>query len=341
MVTTPWSENFPLQGIKFPRGGSSGVENSLNNPGWETWVYELGPLRGQAHSFHSSGWGEISRPLHGTEGPSWWGAPEEARREGILNLEAILCPGQRRAMRSSRTRSWQTLSRTLGSRAIGGNVYRQSLGHVCIIASGLGGAGCVSENQSGQWDVSRDINRSTRASISAPPPWGGASIPRASAWRNMGGCLLLYCGPLGCKLLKETTSFGTTGGFGSPVCKVDVTANPPGDLSRRPPTCCLSGQAHGGPWDLLGHSWEQEIQPTSPDGWCAMRDAGPSTAPQPVREASVVSILRRHEAPSTGPWDRNQGFFHITKARKHRRVTLIIRKGLPLKGKPFGPEPLL
>ncbi len=60
--------------------------------------------------------------------------------------------------------------------------------------------------------------------------------------------LLLFCGPPGCKLLEETTtSLGTTGGFGTPVCKVDVTANPPGDLSRRPLMCCLSGQAHGGP----------------------------------------------------------------------------------------------
>ncbi len=49
-----------------------------------------------------------------------------------------------------------------------------------------------------------------------------------------------------------TTSIGTTGGFGTPVCKVDVTANPPGDLCRRPPVCCLSGKAHGGPSDLLG-----------------------------------------------------------------------------------------
>ncbi len=58
-------------------------------------------------------------------------------------------------------------------------------------------------------------------------------------------------------------------------------------------------------------------------------------APQPVREASVVSILRPHEAPNTGPWDRNQGFFHITKARKHRRMTLIMRKGLPLEENPL------
>ncbi len=59
-------------------------------------------------------------------------------------------------------------------------------------------------------------------------------------------------------------------------------------------------------------------------------------APQPVREASVVSILRRHEAPNMGPWDSNQGFFHIIKARKHRRMTLIMRKGLP-----FGENPLV
>ncbi len=58
-------------------------------------------------------------------------------------------------------------------------------------------------------------------------------------------------------------------------------------------------------------------------------------APQPVREASVISILGRHEAPNTGPWDRNQGFFHITKARTHCRVTLIMRKGLPLLENPL------
>ncbi len=62
MVTTSWSENSPLQGIKFPCGGSSGVENGLNNLGWETWVYELAPLRGQAHS---SGWG------WNLESPAW------------------------------------------------------------------------------------------------------------------------------------------------------------------------------------------------------------------------------------------------------------------------------
>ncbi len=54
------------------------------------------------------------------------------------------------------------------------------------------------------------------------------------------------------------------------------------------------------------------------------------TAPQPVREASVVSVTRRHRAPNTGPCDRNHSFFHMSKAHKHRRLTLIMRNWLPL-----------
>ncbi len=163
MVTTSWSENSPLQGIKFPRGGSSGVENGLNNLGWETWDYELGPLRGQAHSFHSSGWGWNLEP------PAWdrrslltgssRGGP--SRRDIISENHTL--PGHRGAMKSSRTRSRRTLSRTPRSRAIEGNAYRWSLGHICTIASSPRGAGCVRENQSGQWDVSQDANRSTFA----------------------------------------------------------------------------------------------------------------------------------------------------------------------------------
>ncbi len=181
-------------------------------------------------------------------------------------------------MRSSRT--WQTLSRTPGIRVIGGNAYRQSLGHVCTIASSPRGAGWVRENQSGQWDVSRDANRST------------------CAWPNS---------------LHIHISSTTSGGASLPSASA-------------PPMCCLSGRAHCGPWDLLGNSWEQEIQPTSPDGWCAMRDDGPSTDPDlsiPLR--SHVSILRRHEAPNTDP---ETGTKVSSTLRKHRHVTLIMRKVL-------------
>ncbi len=90
MVTTPWSENSPLQGINFPRGGCSGVENSLNNLGWETWVYELGPLRGQAHSFQSSGCGWNIEP------PAWdrRSLLTGSSRGGTFNRPLLLQPQQ-------------------------------------------------------------------------------------------------------------------------------------------------------------------------------------------------------------------------------------------------------
>ncbi len=194
MVTTPRSKNFPLQGITFTHGGSSGVENYLNNLGWETWVYELGPLRGQAHSFHSSGWGWNIESSAWNRRSLLMGSSRGGPSRRDIQSGNHTLPGHRGAMRSSRTRSRRTLSRTPGSRAIGGNVYRQRLGHVCTIASSPKGAGCESENQSGQWGVSREAERSTRSSISAPPPRGGAFIPRASAPVST-GCLLQWCSP--------------------------------------------------------------------------------------------------------------------------------------------------
>ncbi len=163
MVTTPWSENFPLQGITFPHGGSSGVENDLNNLGRETWVYELGPLGCQAHSCQSSGWWWNIEP------PAWdrryllTGSSRlgPSRRDIISGNHTL--PDHRGAIRISRTRSRRTLSRTPGSRGIGGNAYRRSLGHVCTIAPSPRGAGYMRKNQCGQWDVSRDANRYTCA----------------------------------------------------------------------------------------------------------------------------------------------------------------------------------
>ncbi len=78
---------------------------------------------------------------------------EPQRRENRFGNYTL--PGHHGAIRSSGTRSRRTLSSTPGSRAIGGNAYRRSLGHVCVIASSPRGAGCVRENQSGQWDVNR------------------------------------------------------------------------------------------------------------------------------------------------------------------------------------------
>ncbi len=160
-------------------------------------------------------------------------------------------PGHRGAMRSSRTQSRRTLSRTPGSRAIGGKAYRRSLGHICTIMSSPRGPGML------EGESERTVRRLSRRkqihlclertpSISSPPPRGGAFIPRASAPVST-GCSPIFLVPGTTRQQETTTSLGTTGGFGTPVFKVDVTATPPGDLCRRPPMCYLSGQAHGGP----------------------------------------------------------------------------------------------
>ncbi len=90
-----------------------------------------------------------------------------------------------KAIRSSgtRSRSRRTLSSTPGSRAIGGNAYRWSLGHICVIASSPRRAGCVRRTRVGS-ETSLETQTDPLVpgrtpSISAPPPRGGASIPRA------------------------------------------------------------------------------------------------------------------------------------------------------------------
>ncbi len=65
------------------------------------------------------------------------------------------------------------------------------------------------------------------------------------------------------------------------------------------------------------------------------RAGWPLTAPQPVRDTSVASITQRNGDPNTGPWDKNQGFLHMFKARRHRRVTLIMQSGFPLGENPL------
>ncbi len=235
-------------------------------------------------------------------------------------------------MRSSRTQSRRSLSSTPGSRAIGGKALQTNV-PLCPVREELDAWGKTRVDSETSLETQTDPLVPGRSpSISAPPPRGGASIPRVSAPVSA-GCLLLHCGPPGCKLLEETaTSLGTTGEFGTPVCKVDVTVNPPGDVlseqmskwwALRSARKFLRARntANISRWLMCHERWWSFHRP-----WL---ERPSRVAPQPVREASVVSILRRHEAPNTGPWDRNQSFFHITKARKHRRVTLNMRNGLP------------
>ncbi len=134
--------------------------------------------------------------------------------------------------------SFRTLSRTPGSKAIGGKAYRRSLGHVCTMASNPSGAGCVRENHSGQWVVSRDVNNplplGRTSCISTSPPRGEISIPRASTPASTGR-LLPDSGPRGHTSLSETTvSPWITGGSGAPVCTEGATSDPPDGSNTRP-----------------------------------------------------------------------------------------------------------
>ncbi len=324
MITTPWSENSPHQGITFPRGRSTGVENGLNILGWETWVYELGPFRGQAHSFHSSGWGWNIEP------PAWdrRSLLKGSSRGGPLRRDIIsgnhTLASHRGAMRSSKTRSRRTISRTPGSRAIGGNAYRRSHAHVCTITSSpiwmhvgetVWTVRCLSRRKQIHLCLA-ELSSYQLHHLWVEPPFPGL---QPLSWQDV--CSYIV-DPLGCKLLEETaTTLGTTGGFGMPVCNVDVTANPPGDLCRRPPMCCLIGWAQGGPCDLLENSWEQEIQPTSLEVWCSSSpfmcherwwsfhrlwlERPSKIIPQPAREASVHNQIVEVSVPLSG-WKKPQ-----------------------------------
>ncbi len=161
--SAPWSEEFPLQGVHFPRRVSSGLENGIYHLNWESRSYELCPLRGHTHSFHNSGRGCRMAPpacerrslLTGTS------HGEPSRRE--IRSENHTRPGQNGATTSRRTPSRRTLVRTPGSRAIGGKTYRRSLGHVCTIASSPRGAGGARENRRGHCAFTRVAKRSISA----------------------------------------------------------------------------------------------------------------------------------------------------------------------------------
>jgi len=57
--------------------------------------------------------------------------------------------------------------------------------------------------------------------------------------------------------------------------------------------------------------------------------------PQPMRDASVVSVTQQQEAPSREAWDKNQGTFYITKVQRLVCVVLIMQSGFPLMENPF------
>ncbi len=177
--------NSPLQGITFPRGGSSRVENGLYNLVWETWVYELGPLRGQAHSFHSSGWGWTLEPPTRDKRSLLTGSSEggPSRRDIISGNHTL--PGHHWAKK--------VLEPGPGELSPGHPGAEQSREMHTDEASAMSAPSRPVQEELDAWGRTRvhsETSLKTQTdplvpcwtpSISTPPPLGGASIPRASA----------------------------------------------------------------------------------------------------------------------------------------------------------------
>ncbi len=136
---------------------------------------------------------EISSPLLGTEGPSWRGAPEEARREEILYPETKHCPAT--------AGQWEVIEPGPGELSPGLPGAERSGEKHTDEASATSAPSRPVREQLDAWGRTRvdsETSLETRThplvpartpSISAPPHRGGASIPRASVPVST-GCLL-------------------------------------------------------------------------------------------------------------------------------------------------------
>ncbi len=122
---------------RLSRRGRSVLEDGLNNLSWETGCYELcyAMMLCCTHSFHNSrqGWKMVPPARERRSRHTGISHGESSRRPTRASNHGQ--PGQYGTINNRQTSSQQTLSRTPGSRAIGGKAYRWSLGHICTMAS--------------------------------------------------------------------------------------------------------------------------------------------------------------------------------------------------------------
>ncbi len=158
VVSAPRSEKFPLQGVQFPRWGSSGLEDGLNNLSWETLLWAMSCVHSGVTPTTSIAPGRGDRPPLVWGDHFWQESPMESRRGDKSGRKTILGPA-----RSRLTSFQRTLAGAPGIRAIRGKAYRRSLGHICTIASSPSGVGWTREYQMGHCAVSWVAKRSTWA----------------------------------------------------------------------------------------------------------------------------------------------------------------------------------
>ncbi len=155
-----------------------------------------------------------------------------------------------------------------------------------------------------------------KLSISASPPRGEASIPRALAPASTGRLLPYWDAQEYALLSAKGVYPGTTQGSGAPACTRGVNTDLPDGWYKRPPMCCRCTPTHG---DLLGlgeRVSELETRPASPANWFATSDGGRSTNhgqgdhswPLPNRWGTHPSLTLHggKELPAPGPETRTK-----------------------------------
>ncbi len=243
MAMTPGREQLPFSRVWFSRRGSSGLEDGLNNLGWETGATPT-----------------ASTTLGG--GEKW--CPLPVRVYGEYSSRATRSanhgrPRQCRATKGRRTLSRRTLSRTPGSRAIGGKAYKRSLGHTCTMASSPSGAGWVRENQRGYCEVSWDINKSTWARpnfyqiCSITSVWSIHFLILSPYLERMSAPWLRYPGIYSAS--GRAVSPGPTEGSGAPACTGGPERRPPVDDLRNH-QCIVCVNEHV----MVSQVWEKMLQ---------------------------------------------------------------------------------
>ncbi len=202
------------------------------------------------------------------------------------------------------------------------------------------------ENQSGQCVVSCEANRFTSAwsnSFQRSSTTLGWSLHSPVSAPVSKRCPLPDWGTQGCRLLWVRGAFPEpTGGSSEPAYKGGTNADTTIGWCRRPPMCCLCGQAHGVPTGLEGSVSEIEIWPESPGSLCAMWDddlskepgqSGHSWLPPSLWGRRPLLVLRDDKEPPTSGLE--PGTNVSSTCPRHVSMTLIMQSRFSLGENPL------
>ncbi len=259
------------------------------------------------------GEGSYTPPVRGD--PSWQESPMESRRGEKSGPRTILGSARTGLLATAGPHSG-ALSLEL---AIGGKVYRWSLGHVCTIASSPSGAGmsqrepegavwCLTSRKQIHLCLSKNSPNLLHLLGVKPSLPGPQPLPRPDVCSYIEQEYRL--------LSARVTCPGTTQGSGAPACIRGANADLPGGWYKKPPLCCRCVPTHGDFLGLEESVWVLKTWPASPGSWCATWDGDHSTDrgqdghswPLPNRSGMHPSLVLRgdKELPEPGPETRTK-----------------------------------